>query len=174
MINKQNHNKKGFTLIELLIVIAVIGVLAAVILIVINPLAQLQKARDAGRKSDIKQIKNAMDSYFIFSGKYPCHSTCGWSFPSGLIGLSDLKVVPKDPLVGDSCAGTNIPYLAGSNGSVYEVFANLENAQDPDALRVKTTPPYAIGTSADGYVTYTITAGTCGGKKYNYWLTSND
>ena len=43
--------KKGFTLIELLIVIAILGVLAVVILVAINPQEQLARGRGGGRTS---------------------------------------------------------------------------------------------------------------------------
>ncbi|HLD01481.1 MAG TPA: prepilin-type N-terminal cleavage/methylation domain-containing protein, partial [Patescibacteria group bacterium] len=42
---------KGFTLIELLIVIAVLGVLATIVLVAIDPLEQLSRGTDAGQKT---------------------------------------------------------------------------------------------------------------------------
>lgn len=53
----------GFTLIELLVVVGVIGILAYVLIAVINPVAQLQKGRDLQRKSDLKQIQSALEHY---------------------------------------------------------------------------------------------------------------
>jgi|SRR3989344_4539014 len=55
--------KKGFTLIELLIVIAILGVLAVVILVAINPLEQLARTRDAGRISSTTQIGHALQAF---------------------------------------------------------------------------------------------------------------
>jgi prepilin-type N-terminal cleavage/methylation domain-containing protein len=55
--------KKGFTLIELLIVIAILGVLAVVILVAINPQEQLARTRDAGRTSSVTQLGHAMQAY---------------------------------------------------------------------------------------------------------------
>lgn len=72
MITSTTNNKHlGFTLIELLIVIGVIGILAASILIIINPFGQFAKARDAGRKQTLKQLANALEGYMIKNGSYP-------------------------------------------------------------------------------------------------------
>src|SRR3972149_408249 len=63
--------KKGFTLIELLIVMAILGVLAVVVLVAINPVQQLARTRDAGRKSGIAQIGRALEAYYTsHSGSY--------------------------------------------------------------------------------------------------------
>lgn len=52
--------RRGFTLIELLIVIAILGVLAVVVLVALNPVQQLARTRDAGRKSAVSQLGHAM------------------------------------------------------------------------------------------------------------------
>ncbi len=56
---------KGFTLIELLIVIGIIAILAAAVIIAINPGQQFAQARDATRKSHVNSIKKAILSYQI-------------------------------------------------------------------------------------------------------------
>jgi len=67
--NKMKTLKKGltaqagFTLIELLIVIAILGVLAVVVLVAINPQEQLARTRDAGRTSTVTQLGHAMQAY---------------------------------------------------------------------------------------------------------------
>ncbi|OGM21062.1 hypothetical protein A2714_01885 [Candidatus Woesebacteria bacterium RIFCSPHIGHO2_01_FULL_38_9] len=55
--------KRGFTLIELLIVIAILGVLAVVVLVAINPVQQLARTRDSGRISTVSQLGHAMEAY---------------------------------------------------------------------------------------------------------------
>lgn len=62
---------KGFTLIELLIVIAVLGILIVAILSAIDPLEQIRKARDAGRKSDAAELLSAYERYFSTFQCYP-------------------------------------------------------------------------------------------------------
>lgn len=63
--------RKGFTLIELLIVIAILGILAVSVLSAINPVEQMKKARDTGRKSDAAELLNAHERYFTTFGCYP-------------------------------------------------------------------------------------------------------
>ncbi len=55
--------RKGFTLIELLIVIAILGVLAAAVTIVLNPAELLAEARDGQRVSDLQTITSAVSTY---------------------------------------------------------------------------------------------------------------
>jgi prepilin-type N-terminal cleavage/methylation domain-containing protein len=52
--------KAGFTLIELLVVIGVIGILAAIVLVAVNPGRQFANARDTQRRSDLYSITNAI------------------------------------------------------------------------------------------------------------------
>lgn len=63
------RNKKGFTLIELLIVVAIIGILAA---IAIPQFAAYRiRGYNAAAQSDIKNFKTAMESYYADSNSYP-------------------------------------------------------------------------------------------------------
>ncbi len=51
---------KGFTLLETLIVIAVVAVISAVLIFVLNPAESLRKTRDAQRISDLKTFTKAL------------------------------------------------------------------------------------------------------------------
>ena len=55
--------KKGFTLIELLIVIGIIGILAAAVIVVLNPAELLAQARDGTRLSDIDSVASGINLY---------------------------------------------------------------------------------------------------------------
>jgi type IV pilus assembly protein PilA len=57
-----NHNKKGFTLIELMIVIAIIGILAAIA--IPNFIAYRNKAFCSGVESDANNIIASIADYF--------------------------------------------------------------------------------------------------------------
>lgn len=55
----KNKTPKGFTLIELLVVISIIGVLSSVVMVSLNNAKE--KARNVVRKSDVAQIKKAIE-----------------------------------------------------------------------------------------------------------------
>jgi len=62
-------NEKGFTLIELLIVVAIIGILAA---IAIPQFASYrQKAFNSAAQSDLKTIKTSLEGYYTDNYFYP-------------------------------------------------------------------------------------------------------
>jgi len=54
---------RGFTLVELLIVIAILAILAAAIVIVINPGQILAQARDSQRMRDLNSVKDALSLF---------------------------------------------------------------------------------------------------------------
>lgn len=57
---RKNRARGGFTLIEILVVIGIVAVLAAVVLIAINPARQFKLARDSQRTSNVAAILNAV------------------------------------------------------------------------------------------------------------------
>ena len=62
-MNHKSQTKKGFTLLELLIVIAILAVLGAMVIFLLNPAETLRKARDSQRISDLGTIKTALGLY---------------------------------------------------------------------------------------------------------------
>jgi type IV pilus assembly protein PilA len=65
----QKLNQKGFTLIELMIVIAIIGILAA---IAIPQFASYRrKAYNSAALSDLKTVKTTLEAYYADNQFYP-------------------------------------------------------------------------------------------------------
>ena len=71
MLNKFRFrkNQKGFTLIELLIVVAIIGILAAIAIPQFS--AYRQKAYNSAANSDLKNVKTGMEAYQAENQAYP-------------------------------------------------------------------------------------------------------
>lgn len=84
--------KRGFTLIELLVVIAIIGMLSSVILASLN--TARQKARDARRLSDMKQIQTALELYYDTNRAYPNSGGAWRSQCSAWGGVAADQVIP--------------------------------------------------------------------------------
>ncbi len=97
---------RGFTLIEILVVIGIIAILAAVVIIAINPARQFAQARNSQRQSNINSILNALGQNLADNKGI---STCqGISNSSSTIGTAGVDLsaclatylpvgVPSDP-----------------------------------------------------------------------------
>ena len=120
---------QGFTLIELLVVIAIIGVLASTVLASLN--TARQKARNARRIADLRQISLALELYYDTNNRYPdpggsWRSECAaWGnlTPNQVIpGLTPtyMPVFPSDPSMNK--AANSSCYLYLSNGTDYALL----------------------------------------------------
>jgi len=116
MIQHFDKKHRGFTLIELLVVIAIIGILATIVLVSLS--GAREKARDAQRQSDIRQISLAMEMYYDDGQAYATSATMITA-----IG-SYLPSVPTDPLN----SGSNVYSWVdnSADGQRYCVYALLE------------------------------------------------
>ncbi len=91
--------KKGFTLIELLVVIAIIGILSGIVLVSMG--GARAKARDAVRKSDMRQLISAQEMYYGDFDQYlqnatgACTITGTGCYPAA-VGTFMVKT-PADP-----------------------------------------------------------------------------
>lgn len=65
-----NGPKRGFTLVEVLTVVAIIGIVVAVVLLP-NVLRSRLNANDSFAQTTLKTISNALENYVIVNGAYP-------------------------------------------------------------------------------------------------------
>jgi type IV pilus assembly protein PilA len=93
--------RRGFTLIELLLVIGIIAILAAIVIVAINPTKQLGDARNAQRRSDVNTVLNAVYQYAIDNRG---------NLPSG-ITTTNREICITDT---SDCDEANIEVLTGS------------------------------------------------------------
>lgn len=135
------ENGKGFTLIEVLLVVAIIAILAAIVILAINPSKQLADARNAQRRTDVNTILNAVYQYAIDNnGTLPAAITTtatgvcktGGSC-AGLIDLSVLTTdekylvtMPFDPST-STTNSTNYNISKSANGRVTVAAPGAEN-----------------------------------------------
>jgi prepilin-type N-terminal cleavage/methylation domain-containing protein len=115
MITK-NLNSRGFTLVELIVVIAMLAVLLGVFFVMLDPLTQLRKARDAQRKQDFEQIRNALDTYYNDNSCYPKSGEIPFGFEWTVGNSVYMKKVPQDPTP-KWFSGTRYDYAYQTDGS---------------------------------------------------------
>ncbi len=127
-------NRSGFTLTELLVVMAVMGVMATIVVALINPVTQQQRAYDARRKSDLSQIQKALELYYNDYGQYPASGT----FTFGSAWGTYMSNVPNDPT---SSTKTYFYWVNTSNYQSYALYAALDISTDPQKCNPPTTCP---------------------------------
>ncbi len=166
--HKSMHRQKGFTLVELLVVIAIIGILST--LIMTNFIGVRQRARDAQRKADLRQIQSALEIYRSDIGAYPQVKSSPYRLntnacpaESSLTNSNNtstyMQLIPCDPSGATNWNGGNYYYY--SDGTTYTLAACIENTGDTDT-HVTQSAPSPAG------------SGTCGssGNAYYFVLTN--
>ena len=147
--------KRGFTLIELLIVMAILGVLAVVVLVAINPVQQLARTRDAGRKSGVAQIGRSLEAYFTARGGTYVTESATWI--QNLVDAGEISVVPSQINIGVTdvtecvtneqnfwCYNANTP----TGGEPVVTYTRLES--DSEISKCSSGVPWFAWSTADG------------------------
>lgn len=144
---------KAFTLLELLIVIGILAILSTTMLMVINPVDLLAKARDSNRISNLSAINSAINVLMSFNSNAPVGSadTVYTSLPSNQPDCSDLGL-PALP-------GTWV-YHCATEANLRKIDANgwvpIDFTQMDTGSPISYLPVDPINTVASGlYYTYT-------------------
>lgn len=115
-----SESEAAFTLVELLVVLAIIGLIAA--LAGPRVLRYLGSARVETTQAQLKNIGSALELYYLDSGKYPSRDD----------GLNALVNAPNDGSV------WNGPYLKGE-AALQDAWGNaiIYDAAEPSAILLK-------------------------------------
>lgn len=157
-LKKTGWTNHGFTLIELLVVIAIIGVLATVVIFVIDPVERQARARDTGRISSVTQLGHTIQAYYTSrNGQYPSESTWGQdllstadisTFPAGIAyraySVSNCTTVPQPAIDPTYCYDLD---TAGTNGAI--IFSRAES-EAKNSLCTSPEVAYYVFSTVDG------------------------
>lgn len=153
---------RGFTLIELLIVIAIVGILTA--LITTNLQGARARARDARRKSDLQTIYQSLRLYYNDARGFPAGDSttsyqlkgcgtiaiptdCNWGSQFATDTTSYMSALPLDP---SSTSSSPVSYQYYSTDSdTFLLVSALENKSDQDIAESQTRCS-TLYTSFDG------------------------
>lgn len=132
--------ERGFTLIELLIVIVIIGILAGVVISIINPAKQQNRAKDANVQAAMNKAALAIQGYNSAYGTYPD-------------GLNVLQSLTNAVAIGTTC-------VANGDTCVYQFQSSGTAIQNLDLPATSCgTNGYAAGTGQCYYVYSRLPAG---------------
>ncbi len=149
MFSKMN-NKKGFTLVEIMIVVAIIGLLAAIA--IPNLLRARLNANESAAKGSLRTLSTAMESYRAAQATP--------AYPTALSDLSGATPPYIDSVLGvvkQKQGYTFIDPSTGSGGNTYYITAV------PVTANVTGSNSFCVDHTGVLYTTASVASGACSG-----------
>lgn len=111
------QREKGFTFVELILTIAIIGIVVAGAVVIINPAQRFRQNYNAQRAADISKIINAVYNYTIDNnGDLPSNIQTG----SDCFSMASFTQICKTGVANLSCVGSGAVSLSElTNNSKY-------------------------------------------------------
>lgn len=159
---------KGFTIIELLIIVAVIATIAAIVVLVLNPVEYIKRGRDAQRLRDYTLINNSVNFYSYGASLFQQDPDFdGPNYINSCKGESDQKLfvsVPSDNGESDPTPPSDWTYNRVSSTPLRTISGNgwlpVDFQSITESIRpLNILPVDPINTFADGFY-YTYTCGS--------------
>jgi general secretion pathway protein G len=119
------HSEKGFTLIELLIVVAIIGIIAA--MAIPNLLNAIDRGKQKRTMADMRSLGTAVESYAVDNNVYPAVTTA-----AALKTIIEAGAYIKNMPTAD---GWNNTFVVEATASTYTLYS-----QGKDGLGSTCTP----------------------------------
>lgn len=149
----ETQTKKGFSLIEILVAVTIISLISTTAFISYEQFQK--KSRDAKRKSDLLELKVALEMYKTNNGSYPLTPPDTWYSSESGDNVSDnggnyitglipnyIAQLPRDPKGGNSSYCTTPvwkrAYIYRSDGKDYKLLSHCA----PEASNWLTTDPF--------------------------------
>ena len=137
----------GFTLIELIVAVTIIAVLVAAGAVSYDSVTK--RSRDAKRRSDVEQLRSALEMYRADFGYYPSIGSGGWTAASNLSGslvTTYMPAIPSDPKSPAFTYRYMASNLSGGNYFGYCLTTYLETGEEtdsctPDSAAQPPSPP---------------------------------
>jgi len=122
---KRRKGEKGFTLVELMVVVAIVGILAAIA--IPNLFNIKDKATWGTAKANVDVVRSALASYMVDSAN--------WRYPAGSLNFASFKALLPEanlPSTEEDAKWQSGSFAYASTGKSFTINVNANNrANDP-------------------------------------------